>query len=253
MPVLLATALLSASCTKSKKEDKGEPQPIAGQLAVTFDNNTIPFHLIDSGYVALRKEGSQIATIKHFIRENNKLQIAIDDITPGNYTASLYIDAHLEDNNKVIYREYRIDKQIKAGNDGILISGPTTAIKKDWKPHVVFTNTEKGFYTYVPLNCEDPAFEVLIANRKWDYFYIERAAHQRTGSTNKQLSSFSYNCSEDCVGPSGYLFDKNIFRNWSTELANYSWNNGVIIFIIMDQQTGEEHQYSHIFERPDSQ
>lgn len=252
MLLLMATTWLTVSCSKSKNDDPGTKQPVAGQLAVVFDSKTIPFSLIDSGYVILRKEGNQIPYIKKFIKENNKLRITIDDLTPGNYTASMYVDAHLENNNTVIYREYRMEKQIKAGNEGIEVAGPTTALKKDWKAHVVFTNETRGFYTYVPLNGEDPTFEIIRNNKKWTYFYLERAAHERKGETNKLLSAFSYQCS-DCFGDGQYLHNNTAFKNWSTELANYSWNNGVIIFIIMDEETGEDIQYSHVFDRPDLQ
>ncbi|NML22718.1 hypothetical protein HHL16_17675 [Pseudoflavitalea sp. G-6-1-2] len=252
MLLLTAATCLAVSCSKSKQEDPETRKPVAGQLAVVFDNKTIPFSLIDSGYVVLRKDGNQLPYIKKFIKEKDKLQITIDDLTPGNYTASLYVDAHLEDNNKVIYREYRMDKQFKAGNDGIEVSGPTTSWKKDWKPHVVFTNETKEFYAYVPLIGEDPTFEIIRNNKKWTYFYIERAAHERKGATNKLLSGFSYQCS-DCFGNSEYLYNKTAFKNWSTELANYSWNNGVIVFMIMDQETGEDIQYPYVFDRPDLQ
>lgn len=252
--------LLLLSCKKEKDNASGEPddpllsQPVADQLKVYFDKSTVDFTRYDSGFVLLQRQGTGIQYLKRFVKGKQLLRIDIDDLIEGNYKLTMYVNLKLKNSDKIVWRQFRIQKDIVLSRAGIAIKGPDNELKKEWQSYIVISDAERSYHVTVPVDCADPYFEVLVSDPQWDYIYVERAAYRKTSADNKTLiDDMAFECDNGCVDGNGFIVDKETFKEWSANVAASQWNNAELGILLMNQETGRERQVWHYYDIPDLQ
>lgn len=255
--------ILSASCSKNKGNNEPVPEPapdyptapVPGELQVHFDATTIELARVDSGYVLLQREGTGIQYLKKFIKGNQLLKVDIDGMPEGQYSASLVLDMKLKNDNKVIWRQFRVKKDLRLVQAGVAVKAPLNELKKEWKSYAVLSDATRSYRLTVPMDCSDPYFELLSNDPKWEYMYFERAAYKRTGPNSKTpLGAKSFECANgECFDGNGFIIDSAIFKDWSENISNYPWDNAEIFLILLHEDTGNDLTILHSFDIPDVQ
>ncbi|MGN6421104.1 MAG: hypothetical protein ACTHMC_26560 [Pseudobacter sp.] len=262
LPLLAAVVgILSASCSKNNGKEEPAPEPapeyptapVQGELQVHFDASTIELARVDSGYVVLQREGNGLQYLKRFTKGNHLLRIDIDGMAEGQYSASFVIDMKLKNDNKVIWRQFRVKKDLRLVQTGVAVKAPLNELKKEWKPYVVLSDATRSFQLTVPMDCSDPYFEFLRRDPKWDYVHFERAAYKRTGPNSKTpLGAKSFECANgECFDGNGFIIDSKIFEDWSGNISAYPWDNAEIFLILLNEDTGNDLTILHSFDIPD--
>lgn len=255
--------LLLMSCNKGKDGNKeidgpDDPrllQPVPDQLKVYFDKSTVEFARYDSGFVVLQREGTVVQYLKRFVKENNFLKIDIDELAEGKYKAIMYLNVKLRNNNKEIWRQYRYEKDIQILRSGVVIKGPVNELKKDWKLYGVLADAARSIQITVPLDCADPYFEITMNNKQWDYIYLERVGYKKNADGSKtHLGAASFECMEGaCVDNNGNRAEATTFRDWSETIGAKQWNSGEFFVMLVNEETGKDALFSHVFDIPDLQ
>ena len=262
--MLLATlvGMMSAACSKNNdKDEEKEPdtvypdKPTPGEFQVHFDASTIELARVDSGYVLLQRAGTGIQYLKKFTKGNQLLKVDIDGMAEGQYSVSIVLDMKLKNDNKVIWRQFRVKKDLALVQAGVAVKAPVNELKKDWKPYVVLSDATRSFQLTVPMDCADPYFELLSRDPKWDYVHFERAAYKRTGANSKApLGGKSFECGNgECFDGNGFIINADEFKDWSENISAYPWDNADVFLILANVETGEDYTILHNFDLPDVQ
>lgn len=257
--MVLATTLglLLTACKKNGggNDDQDEQDsPVANQLKVYFDNSTVDFTRYDSGFVMMQREGTGIQYLKRFVKGNNFLKIDIDDMQEAKYKTIIHLNVKLKNNNGVIWRQFRYEKDIQVVKSGIVIKGPVNELKKDWKIYSVMTDDVKSIHITVPLDCTDPYFEVYAKDDRWKYFYIERVAYKKgTGDNRTSLGAMSFECQGDCYDGNGNIADDETFKDWSAMIGAKQWDNGECFIQLLGESAEDDVTILHNYDIPDLQ
>jgi hypothetical protein len=262
--VLSATiGLLLTSCKKNndpghdndEQEDPLLSQPVAGQLKVYFDKSTVDFSRYDSGFAILQREGTVNQYMKRFVKEKDFLKIDIDDLEEGKYRLMMYLDVKLKNGDKTVWRQFRYEKDIQILHSGIALKGPVNELKKDWKIYAVLSDAAKTFHLTIPLDCTDPYFELSQTGGQWEYIYLERAGYNKGSDGSKTLlGAAAFECQEgDCTDNHGNRADSETFRDWSAMIGTKQWNSGEFFVMVLNEDTGKDLVFNHVFDIPDLQ
>ena len=260
--MLLATlvGMLSSACSKNNdKDEEKEPdtvypdKPTPGEFQVHFDASTIELARVDSGYIVLQRAGTAIQYLKKFIKGNQLLKVDIDGLVEGQYSVSIVLDMKLKNDNKVIWRQFRVKKDLQLLQAGVAVKAPVNELKKDWKPYVVLSDVTRSFQLTVPMDCTDPYFELLSRDPKWDYVYLERAAYKHNGTGKTAQGGWSFQCDNGCFDGNRFIINSEEFKDWSGMMSVKQWDNADVFLILAHQDTGEDYTILHNFDIPDVQ
>lgn len=254
---MLCTACSKKKDTEKDKEEEPAPDypttPVPGELQVHFDASTIELARVDSGYIVLQRAGSNTPYLKKFVKGNHLLKIDIDDLAEGQYSASFVLDMKLKNDNKVIWRQFRVKKDLQLVQAGVAVKAPVNELKKEWKPYVVLSDANRSYRLTVPMDCSDPYFELLSNDPQWEYVHFERAAYKRTGPNSKTpLGAKAFECANgECFDGNGFIIDTQTFKDWSENISAYPWDNAEIFLMLLNENTGKDITILHSFDIPD--
>lgn len=243
--ILTAVILIAASC---KKDDPRNNPYFDQQLVVQFGNTTIPFNLVDSATVIFRKQESASQVFKRLDKTANSLSVIINDLSKGNWTADVYIYARSADTTGRRYLQSVALTTLHDKQD-IKVTGPSGKIDDAWKPSVVFVDADANIIATIPLDNREAAFDLLLKDKKWDHFYMERYAHNRTTIGNELMASGKWECSGGCFTYSNMIADSTTFIPFTETVKTKTWNNGEIYLSVSDAETGAEKTFFYIYNR----
>lgn len=243
--ILTAAILFAASC---KKDSPQNDSYFDQQLIVQFGNTTIPFNLVDSATVIFRKQGSVTQIFKRLDKKNNSLNAIINDLSKGNWTADVYIYARSTDTTNRRYLQ-SIALTTLHHKEDIKVTGPDGKIDDAWKPSVVFTDAGADIIATIPLDNRKAAFDLLLKYKKWDHFYMERYAHNRTNIGNELMASGKWECSGGCYTYDNMIADSTTFLPFVETVKTKTWNNGEIYLSVSGAETGIEKTFFYIYNR----
>jgi hypothetical protein len=233
------------------RKDKNEPTPPEDKLLqVNFSASSIAHNLVDSGFVVLKKEGSAHQIYKRFEKNTGVMSFSIDGLSTGNWTAEMYIFARF---NASAGRRYRQDKTFTVPTGGakqnITLAAPTGAITDSWKPYAFFRQEAQGVSIAVALDNTDPHFDIQVQDTKWDLYYIERYASNRSQSgANAKVAEYIWSCDNGCYTSDKFINNNTAFLPFTQEVGNKEWNNGLIIVVVADNE-GADVQFTHTYNK----
>jgi hypothetical protein len=223
--VLICSVILFA-CKKDKPRQDDYKDHF---LRINFSSATIPYQSVDSAYVLIKKQGSNLPAMKRFDPNNGSLEVVINDFKPAEYTAEIFMFGKMGngDNNRRQYVQTKAYTLTPAGND-VIVTAPDGTIRDDWKPRVILSDAAREVEVFVPLDNADPYFEMRLKNRTWTKFMIERLASNRNEIGNELIAEGKWECSNDCYTHDNWILNHTAFAAFSGKVATKTWNNGEI-------------------------
>ena len=243
--ILTAFILFGVSC---KKEHPQNNPYFDQQLIVQFGSTTIPFNLVDSATVIFRKQGSATQVFKRLDKTANSLNTIINDLSKGNWTADVYIYTRSADTTGRRYLQ-SVALTTLHQKEAIKVTAPNGKIDDAWKPFVVFRDAGADIIATIPLDSREASFELLLKDKKWDHFYMERYAHNRTNIGNETMAFGKWECSGGCYTYDNMITDTTTFIPFTETVKAKTWNNGEIYLSVSDAETGTEKTFFYVYNR----
>ena len=236
--LLVSPLLFLSSCLKSDlAQNDGDKM-----LTIAFNGNTIPFALADSGFVIYKKQNSTAMIYKRLEKTGDRMQLNLDDLTNGSWTAEIYINTKKDqDGNSAQYfsaHNFAIE-QIS----GISMPGPSNNQNGLWKKRYVISNEDNSLVIVVPYDPIDPYLFISSRDSRWNNFSIERGVYYRTGGMNQLLNAKLWSCSGTCLSPDGLLANKTIFSAFAEQNQGSLWNNSDVSVVVKDNNTQENREW----------
>jgi hypothetical protein len=247
--LIKATACLSlvalTACSKSKSDPQPAPVP-ANSLGIRFSATTIAIEQVDSATIVLQKQGSQTQYFQRFDKGNGLLQVSVESLSAGEWTARMFIytRAEKEDKGQGV-RMYEQQKTFTLPLNGasIDLAAPTGKLTDSWKPFVFIRDNVNRISAFIPMDATDPAFQVIVADSKWSWFYVERSTHKYQGIGNLLLTTGTWTCTSGCFTHQNAIINNTAFIPFSQEAPTKNWDNGEVMVIVKNMETGMEKQY----------
>jgi hypothetical protein len=238
MLLLLAVSILSC-----KKEKHDEAPAVDKTLIVKLDNHLITVGEIDSANIVLRK-GSSTPYFLRFQGGDKKLEALIDGLPTGNYS----IDLELYSTSNATGKSYQFvsNRQVTIdnGNAAIQVEGPKELSTADgWSVRKIVATTGNDIVVLIPLDVNDPYFEIRTKGFQWDFFGVERLALD--GSVVAAHKEWS--CQNNCLGQDRMIFDKTIFLPFTDEIQQKNWTKNEIIITVGNIANQQYHEFTHVW------
>jgi hypothetical protein len=242
---LLALFLQLAGCSKSNTDPQPAPTP-ANSLGIRFSTSSIAIEQVDSATIVLQKQGNQTQYFQRFDKGNGLLHLSVETLPAGEWTARLFIYARAEKDDKGQgVRLYEQQKTFTLPLNGtpVDISAPTGKLTDRWKPSVFIRDQVNGISIFIPMDAANPAFKVIVADNKWSWFYVERSIHKYQAMGNLLLTTGTWLCTSGCFTHQNAIENNTAFIPFSQEVPTKNWDNGEVMVVIKNTETGMEKQY----------
>jgi len=237
--------ILLSSC---KKDPPQENPYYDQQLVLSFSNTTIPFNLVDSAAVIFKKQGAVTQVFKRFEKKNNSLAVVINDLSKGNWTADIYLYTRSADTTGRRYQQTITLTGLHQRQD-ITVTAPNGKVDDGWKPYIMFADAGLNVIAFVPMDNREAAFDIIVKDKKWDHFYIERYAHNRTNVGNEIMASADWQCNNGCYTNDNIIINTTSFAAFAEKVKTKTWNNGEIYLEVKDTESGEERSFFYTYHR----
>ena len=233
---MITGVVLLTSC---KRDSVTDPVRVEDSLLVlSFSETTIAKDLVDSAVAFVKRVSSGIPYMLRFQDDGPGLQISIDGMRAGEYTADIYLYARTA--NSTGRREYY--RQIKftmGSNNGVVtVNAANGKISDVWKSRVVLSyNKEIDFY--VSLDNSDPYFRIRVADTsQWKKVEVKRYANNKIpGAGTELVADHSWKCETACFNNAKLIEDSTSFIPLTERLVGKSWNLGEIE-VIAEKKSG---------------
>ena len=246
---LLATFMIFLhSCKKDDIAIPDPPPPVVGDrtFEIQFNQNTIALEEVDSVVVIFKKTNSNISSLQRFRKLNGKLVTTLESFPTAEFNAEVFLYTKGPHLNKSFQftrsMRFMISNMIKT----VSTIAPGISGSNSWEKHVVMF--AEDIRIIIPLDHTNPYFELRTQNPRWDAFSVEKAAFNRTGNINAQVSSQLYEC-KDCFFLNRNISNKEAFVPFASGLLNKSWNNGEVTVRITDVEQKTTWEFYHAWNR----
>ena len=235
MLVSITLMSLLSSCLKQTMD-----APTERKLTIAFTPQTLQMSDIDSAAVVFQKQNTLVPYYYRFQKFDHYLEVNLEDITSGNWTASLVVYTKKTNDNKS--SQYNASLNFVAEQiSGILILGPTSnSTSTVWNKSLVLSTPDNEIISVIPYDVTDPTFEVRVKNSNWDEVYIERSVYKRTGGMNELLGEATWSCTSSCFGSDRIIFNKQAFATFAQQNKARNWNNAEAVVILKDNDLNVE-------------
>ncbi|HEY0677347.1 MAG TPA: hypothetical protein VGD17_03635 [Chitinophagaceae bacterium] len=243
--LLMITLVTLQSCKKDRPSN--EPS-IEKSMKINFQAGAISIADVDSATVVLKKEGSATLFYRRLDKSASSLHMLMDDSPAGNWTAEIFIYTKKGTDNSSRMFTRSIGFKLPLASS-LNITAPTGEINGVWKPHVVLASNNNDVVVVLAADNGDPYFDVRVKDSKWDYFYIERYAFNRTGGMNEQIEADAWECYNSCYTQDKVIINTTDFLDFANAVKTKTWNNGEIFVIVADIETQEERSFLYNYNK----
>lgn len=239
--LLLLVAVSILSCRK----DNDKPEPAAKKLVVKLDNHIILASDIDSANVVLRRSGTNTPYFLRFEKKEDRLEATIDGLPAGEYASDIELYTNQMPSSK--YYQFISTRQIDitAGNGNVTIDGPDELGVDGWDVRKVIPTTSREIVVLIPLNVNDPYFEVRRKGTNWNFVGVERIATQGAAV----VAHKNWQCENNCAAIGEVIYDRVIFEPFTETIRNTNWTKNTILITVANTQTQEFYEFEHQWDK----
>lgn len=232
--------LLTVSIISCKKDSVNDHADV--KLIVDLHNHLIAVSDVDSANVVLRK-GSSTPFFFRFQKGANKLEALIDGLPNGQYTADIDIYTNKMQSGKSY--QFVSTRAITITNNAgeIVTDGPDNPGPDGWSARRVHATSDNDIVVIIPLDVNDPYFEVRTKDLNWDFFGVERLALD--GSV--VVAHETWTCNNDCPGNDRLIFNKTHFLPFTEEIRQKAWTKNEIMITVGNLQQQVYHEFSNVW------
>lgn len=223
--VIVMVAFSIISCKKNTDTTTPKDQ----KLVVDLSEHLIGVADIDSANVVLRKGGTSTPYFLRFQKGSGKLEASIDGLPAGNYT----VDFDLYTKEMTGGKKYQFvsvkQLNIQSRSGTLTVSGPDDLDADGWTSRKVVTTANNDIVVLIPLDVNDPYFEIRTKGIDWDFFSVERLALQGQAV----IAHETWNCqNNNCPGNNRIIFNKTHFFDFTETVKNSTWTRSEIIITV---------------------
>lgn len=240
MLLLLAVSILSC-----KKETKETPAPIDKKLVVNLQNHLIAVSDIDSANVVLRKGANGTPYFLRLQKGADKLEALVDGLPAGEYTAELDLYTNQMPSDKFYQFVASKPFSLTANSDPVTIEGPSELGPDGWSVRKVTATSNRDIVVLIPLDVNDPYFEIRIADPLYNFFGVERIATQGAAV----VAHKNWQCNNNnCATNGGRLvFDRTSFLPFTDIIKNSPWTKNEIIVTVGNVENHQYNEFGHVW------
>jgi hypothetical protein len=237
MLLLLAVSILSC-----KKDTDKTPSPADKKLVVSLQNHLVAVSDIDSANVVLRK-GTSTPYFLRLQKGADKLEALIDGLPAGQYTIDLELYTKEMPSGK--YYQFVSTRAATLSNSSqpVTIEGPSELGPDGWSARKVGATSNRDIVVLIPLDVNDPYFEVRTKGEYWNFVGVERIALQGAAVVAHE----EWSCNSNCPDIDGLLFNKTIFQPFTDNIKNSPWTKNEIIITVGNAQNQQFHEFGHVW------
>lgn len=232
--------LLAVSVLSCRKENN-KPEPGIKKLVVKLDDHIILATDIDSANVVLRRSGTNTPFFLRFEKKYDRLEATIDGLPAGEYSADL--ELYTNEMPSLNYYQFVSIRQIDitAGTNDVVIEGPDELGPDGWSARKVISTTFREIVVLIPLDVNDPYFEVRRKGTNWNFVGVERVATQGAAV----VAHKNWQCENNCAAIGDIFYDNNIFQPFTETIQNANWTKNTILITVANTQTQEFNEFEH--------
>jgi hypothetical protein len=232
--------LLAVSIISCKKDP--DTNRVDAKLVVDLQNHLVAVSDIDSANVVLRK-GNSTPYFFRLQKGVNNLEALVDGLPAGQYTADLDLYTKKMQSGKSY--QFVSTRPITITNNGgiITVTGPDDLDADGWSARKVHATTDNDIIVLIPLDVNDPYFEVRTKGLNWDFFGVERLAlHGQVVVAHE-----TWTCNNDCPGNDRLIFNKTHFFNFTEEIRQKDWTTNEIMITVGNVQQQVYHEFNNVW------
>lgn len=216
------------------------------ELAVTFFDNSMPVTRVDSVNVTFSKPGGPIEKIRG-IKNGERYVFDISSLQSGNWSALFIVYAKAADQTK---RQYHDTMQLSLPYTGGTIAGPSGTIGDNWENYISMKSGE-DISILIPEDNTNPYFEIRVSDpTRWAFFYLDRYAYNKVGTSNQVVESASWDCDTQCYNlGSNAIVNTTAFSTYATRLRAKPWNSTEIMVHILGTALGDDLTFFYKYDK----
>jgi hypothetical protein len=121
--------------------------------------------------------------------------------------------------------------------------GPDNPGPDGWSARWVHATADNDIVVIIPLDVNDPYFEVRTKGLNWDFFGVERLALDgQVVAAHK-----TWVCNNDCPGNDRLIFNKMHFLPFTEEIQQKAWTKNEIMITVGNVQQQVYHEFSNVW------
>lgn len=240
MLLLLAVSILSC-----KKDTDNTPAPTDKKLVVSLQNHLIAVSDIDSANVVLRKGGASTPYFFRLQKGSDQLEALIEGLPAGQYTADL--DLYTREMPSGKYYQFVSAKSITLNSSAgdITVEGPSELGSDGWSARKVGFTSNRDIIVLIPLDVNDPYFEVRTKGSAYNFVGVERVATYGSAV----VAHKDWSCNSNCPDLNGILFNKTIFQPFTDIIQNQNWTKNEVIITVGNTQNQTYNEFGHVWNK----
>lgn len=212
------------------------------ELVVNLQGTYISVNDVDSANVVFRKNGTSTPVFQRLQKGQNNLHTLTDGMSTGQW--SVEIDIYTKKDQQGKSKQFLLNKMITLAkdNDVYEIKGPLQLGGNDsWKPRFVHATSTNDIVVLIPVDVNDPYFEIRTASLDWNLFGVERTAF--TG--NAVVAHKNWQCTQGCLRSDKLLFDKDTFKPFTDKIKTDAWDRNEIIITVGNTTTQQYNEFGY--------
>jgi hypothetical protein len=235
--------LLTVSILSCKKDDDNSPAPNDKKLVVSLQNHLIAVSDIDSANVVLRKSGTNTPYFLRLQKGTDRLEALIDGLSAGQYTVDF--DLYTREMPSGKHYQFVATRQVGLTNSqaDITIQGPSDPGPDGWSARKVSFTSNRDIIVFIPLDVNDPYFEVRTKGTAYNFVGVERIAT----SGPAVVAQKEWSCTGNCPDIDGILFNKTIFQPFTNIIQNSNWTKNEVIITVGNTQNQSYNEFGHVW------
>lgn len=239
--MLLVLAVSILSC----KKDAESPAATDKKLVVNLKNHLISVSDIDSANVVLRKSGSNNPYFFRLQKGTDKLEALIDGLPAGQYTVD--VDMYTNEMPSGKYYQFVQTKAVTMSSspEPITIEGPDDLGGDGWSARKVAATSSRDIVVLIPLDVNDPYFEIRSNEAVYNFIGVERIALQ--GAAVVAHKNWQCNTGNCMTNGGRLLFDKTTFLPFTNIIKNAQWTKNEIIITVGNTATQQYNEFGHVW------
>lgn len=216
-------------------------------LEVLFSSTSIALDKVDSVKMILTKPGAANREVKA-TKDGDRYLMDTHDLPAGDWSAECMTYARTTDFTQRIFI-HTVPLTLPL-NTSITLPAPTGKIDDTWEAYIVML-AMTDVKVIAAADNTNPFFEIQVKDpAKWAYFYKDRYAYNKVGTTNTLVESASWECQAQCYNVDGNkIRNTTAFANFSTHLTTKPWNNTEIKLLMVGKNQADDLTFYYKYDK----
>lgn len=241
--VILAAAGF-AGCLKEKMLADGFKT-----LRIEFDSQTLTINDIDSARLLLYGAMDSDPSRHHLIKSADGFYFDLSTLPSAIYRGEVAIYTKKDQQNNFFQHYVPIDFNVDLVSS-IVLPAPLPSTSALWRKRLIIKNEALGVRAMMPVEMDDPYFEIRIESDRWDSVNVHRAAYKQLGNDRQLVREHYWICEQDCFSAgSAVLKNHEAFIPFVNFMKAMIWTEAETSLYLRDRVSGEEFRFEYRWQK----